>query len=390
MEQVRKMETSTAASIVIRGFLTLAVSIFPLAADAAAKTWYATVGAESDDLGSQGWAFLPNELWIHEKDSVTWTFASDEPHTVTFLLAATVRPTIANDAMFLAPSGSSFPGLPPNDVNSGELCRNPANCPPAPGNTYTVKFPTPGNFKLVCLAHLYMNGTIHVLAASALLPHDQAFYDREATHQSDHLLSDIDHDVEDIDHRGDSDRDDSVSHRVIAGIGQVAATGGGFQTAEIVRFFPETITVHVGDTVEWTNPDPMTNHSITFGVDPAKLRQPNPVVTSGVGVNAILDPDGALHATVSLPTDNVHSGALWPLPADRAVNGPNTGLLPTDPPELSQFPLPAVVLNPVPPPTVAADLNQRYRVTFVHPGIFNYHCAYHDNLGMVGQVIVLP
>jgi len=132
MEQVRKMETSTAASIVIRGFLTLAVSIFPLAADAAAKTWYATVGAESDDLGSQGWAFLPNELWIHKGDSVTWTFASDEPHTVTFLLAATVRPTIANDAMFLAPSGSSFPGSPPNDVNSGELCRNPANCPPHP------------------------------------------------------------------------------------------------------------------------------------------------------------------------------------------------------------------------------------------------------------------
>ena len=39
---------------------------------------------------------------------------------------------------------------------------------------------------------------------------------------------------------------------------------------------------------------------------------------------------------------------------------------------------------------VVADLNQRYRVTFTHAGTFNYHCAYHDNLGMLGQVIVLP
>jgi len=194
------------------------------------------------------------------------------------------------------------------------------------------------------------------------------------------LISGNGHQAEDIDHRGDNEQDDSPSHRVIAGTGEIAATGGGFQTAEIVRFFPETITVHVGDTVEWTNPDPMTNHSITFGVDPAKLRLPNPIVTSGVGVNANLDPDGALHATVSSPTDNVHSGALWPLPADRAINGPNPGLPATDPTDLPQFPLPSVL----------QDLNQRYRVTFTHPGTFNYHCAYHDNLGMLGQVIVLP
>ena len=32
----------------------------------------------------------------------------------------------------------------------------------------------------------------------------------------------------------------------------------------------------------------------------------------------------------------------------------------------------------------------RFRVTFTHPGIFNYIRALHDELGMVGQVIVLP
>jgi plastocyanin len=32
----------------------------------------------------------------------------------------------------------------------------------------------------------------------------------------------------------------------------------------------------------------------------------------------------------------------------------------------------------------------RFRVTFTHPGIFNYICALPDELGMVGKVIVLP
>jgi hypothetical protein len=33
----------------------------------------------------QALAFLPNEIWIHAGDSITWTFPVSEPHTVTFL-----------------------------------------------------------------------------------------------------------------------------------------------------------------------------------------------------------------------------------------------------------------------------------------------------------------
>ena len=32
----------------------------------------------------------------------------------------------------------------------------------------------------------------------------------------------------------------------------------------------------------------------------------------------------------------------------------------------------------------------KFRVTFLHPGTYSYICALHDNLGMVGKVIVLP
>jgi hypothetical protein len=49
------------------------------------KTWFATVGAQSNDKGRQALAFLPNEIWIQAGDSITWTFDVDEVHTVTFI-----------------------------------------------------------------------------------------------------------------------------------------------------------------------------------------------------------------------------------------------------------------------------------------------------------------
>src|SRR5438105_12212823 len=61
-----------------------------VSADAA--QWNATVGAQSNDKGIQALAFLPNEIWIHAGDRITWTFQADENHTVTFLRAGQVRP----------------------------------------------------------------------------------------------------------------------------------------------------------------------------------------------------------------------------------------------------------------------------------------------------------
>jgi plastocyanin len=314
-----------------------------------AATWNITAGAESSDLGRQAAAFLPNELWIHAGDSILWAVTSHDTHTISFLTAGPLRPTVAHDSDVVTPSGSSFDGS--SFVNSGELPF---------GQTYTVKFPAAGNFKLVCLAHVYMNGIVHVLKPSDALPYNQAFYDRQAIDERNHLLAETGH-------RGDDD--DEQRGRVMAGTGEILANGAGYQTAAAVRFFPETITVHTGQTVEWTNFDPMTIHNVTFDGSDAPGQR---------GLNADLDTDGALHAIVGSPTDNVSSGSLRALPADRAVGG-NPGL-PVAFKDLMQWPLPAVV----------ADINPRFRVTFTHPGVYNYRCVFHDNLGMLGRVIVLP
>lgn len=309
----------------------------------AATTWQAAVGAQSNDLGRQGLAFLPNELWVQVGDSITWTFATDEIHTVTFLTQNTIpqqirppRPGVPGGGCpGTTPDGSEFDG---SCITSRELVN---------GQTYTVRFPTAGNFKLVCLVHANMTGTIHVLNLSDTLPHDQAFYDEQARNQGTDLLSDGTRLLV----RGIAAAEEEPGNAVSAGIGEIVATGGGSDTMSVMRFLRGATVVRVGDTVEWTNLDPVTPHTITFGVEPDNVNPPSP--------NVSMDADGARAATITSKSDSVHSGFIQAAPQDR------TGL--------AQAPLGVT----------------RFRVTFTRPGVFNYICALHDDLGMVGRVIVL-
>jgi plastocyanin len=122
----------------------------------------------------------------------------------------------------------------------------------------------------------------------------------------------------------------------------------------VMRFMDATKVIHVGETVEWTTDEAVTSHTITFGAEPDALSQIPP------SANVTTDPDGARHAIMSSPLDAVHSGFITQAPQDR------TGL--------PQSPLSAT----------------RFRVTFTQPGIYPYICVLHDELGMIGQVIVLP
>jgi plastocyanin len=118
-----------------------------------------------------------------------------------------------------------------------------------------LTFPVPGNFKLVCLIHANMTATVHGQDLATPLPHDQAFYDEQGHTQRSHLLSDV---------RASGDGN-AGPNAVTVGAGKIMATGGGSQTGSIVRLLEGTTTVHAGDTVEWTNVDAVTPHTITFG-----------------------------------------------------------------------------------------------------------------------------
>jgi plastocyanin len=320
------------APLSLRRLLLLAALTIPLTLQA--TTWHAFVGAQSHDKGRQALTFLPNEIWIHAGDSITWMFAVDEIHTLTFLLPAQVRPPFPVGCPGTTPTDSSFDGTV--CVNSGTLTE-PAS--------YTVMFPKAGNFKLVCLVHNNMTGIVHVLAAGQPLPHDQAFYDRLAMAEARDLITDQDH----VHSR--SLPTHPSPNDVVAGIGEIAATPGGQQTLSVVRFIHSTTIIHVGQTVEWSNWDPVTPHTVTFGAEPENPQLPSSNVT--------LDADGARHAVISSPTDSVHSGFIV------AALQEQIGL-------------------PLHPITVT-----RFRVTFTSTGTFPFICVLHDNLGMMGKIIVV-
>jgi plastocyanin len=329
--------------------LALAVLSVPRTVQAQ-QNWKATVGGQSKDMGRQAVAFLPNELWIHAGDSITWTFASGDIHTVTFLTVGQVYPfDFTQGCPPISASGAAF---------DGSTCVSSA--PSVTRQTFAVTFPKPGNYEIVCLVHSEMFGVIHVLNTSDFLPHDQAFYDAQAEHERRALLNDRDPLTK---HESHDSMTGMLSAGVIrktksvtAGFGEIAATPGGQEGLSVVRFIDGTIEIHAGDTLEWTNLDPILGHTITFGTVPADLI--NPSCSPSCTVNT--DADGALHATITGAGQNVHSG-LVAASLEDAPGVPQGPILPT-----------------------------RFRITFTAAGTYDYICAFHDNLGMVGKVIVLP
>ena len=332
------------------------------------KTWYATVGAQSNDKGRQALAFLPNEIWIHAGDSITWTFDADELHTVTFIPDEGPRPFF--QTVNGSPSGSQFPDPthPETTVVSSpggfaDLWGIGGQPPPPPafvkGDTFTVNFPTPGNYKQVCLFHNNMTGVVHVLEATQELPHDQDFYDRQAADQRRDLLSD--RDGRSVAACGECAALNSLKARVVtAGTGEISATAGGTQTLSVMRFLADQIFIRAGDTVEWTNQSPVEAHTVTFGTAPTGLAIFSPSAIPPATITTVAD--GALHGEITSPGDSVNSGIIA-----AAAQDPNSGMG-------NQTPLGLT----------------RFRATFPNPGTFPYRCLLHDDLGMKGMVIVFP
>ena len=196
---------------------------------------------------------------------------------------------------------------------------------------------------------------------SKKLPHDQDFYDDQAAAQRKELLSDKDG-VADHDHDGDHDHDHGDSHHghsakntVITGVGEITATPGGSQSVSIMRFMEPVKVIHAGETIEWDNTDPITPHTITFGVEP-------------------VNPDASLRQRAVSPRMRMEPYT------PRSIQT----LITFTPASLQSAPQERIGLPQAPLG------NTRFRITFTHAGVYPYICALHDTLGMVGKVIVLP
>ena len=366
-----------------------------------------SAGAEGDAKLANGcqarqvMAFVPNEIWIHQNDSITWTHATDEGHTVTFLYqpqpatlgvapypAAQQRPSgavgcnayggavSANNSAY-DPSGAA--GL--QCVNSGTIATY--------GATYTVSFPAQGNFKFTCLIHASMFGMVHVLSPSATLPYTQSAYNAQVAQQVVNLASDLVPFGLVV---------NGANPRVYT-VGKILSTGGGWQYGSMFRFVDAhgniitknaPLKVHVGQTVEFLNLDPAEPHTITFGCPTDDTTCP-----VGGGPGAFVDTsgpfgtdgDGARSAVLNTgfdPADETNRDA-------NAKDEINSGLLiaPAQDRAAGLSPLSGTPGTSVPLAEVSPTLN-RFRVTFNATGQYRWICELHDEIGMIGWVNVVP
>jgi len=295
----------------------------------AATVWQDTVGAQTPDKGIQALAYLPNDLWIDAGDSIAWKWGSDEPHTVSLGPTDGVSfqtPETCNGA---ASSTHQCTWNGSGLVTSGAL---------EDGATFTVTFPTAGTFTYKCLLHSNMTGTAHVQAAGAAYPHDQRFYDRQGTEQTQNLIQRGQRILE-----RERDAVEDTRDIIVGNVEPVITTSGGSQSILIPRFVNGDLHIRVGQTLTWTAPDTLAPHTVTFGVEPSNV-----------------------FAAVNLTGP-----------------GESTTL---------STPYPQLMQGPTVSAGVIGDNNAHgttFKATFTTAGTYKYYCAIHDELGMVGTIQVL-
>jgi plastocyanin len=300
----------------------------------AATTWHVNVGAQTPDAGVQANGFFDNNITVDVGDKVTWTEAVGEIHTVTFLSGAPEPPLFFIIGNQLIPNGQAFgPAGGPTYAGSGFVN---SGLFAVPGQTFSLTFTAPGTYSYLCLVHAGMTGTVKVNPAGTAYPASQSDYDRQVLPEQAQLLGQ----GRSLLGQGQAAAAQAGPTSVTVGIGELVP---GVGSLAVLRFVPDQRLVHVGQTVSWTDLDPQTPHTVTFGTEPPGgpfgAYAPSSNVSGG-------------HATLSSPTQSVNSGFIAEDPAFKVSN--------------------------------------TFSATFTAPGTYSYFCALHDDLGMRGTIVVLP
>ncbi len=208
-----------------------------------------------------------------------------------------------------------------------------------PNTTFTLKVAaSPGSYHYRCAFHPKMEGDIMVKAAGAPLP------STDAQNQAA-VKPIIRHDLKVAGQIAEEMEDAAEDAVDIGGTGTEVVAGGGNGVSTVLRFVPQTIEVVVGRKVTFVNRDQWEPHTVTFGPE-----RP---------FNQSLFPYGD-PSNVNAPAQEVNSGVL----ASK------------------------LVLDFVGAPQPPFKANMQYSFTFTKPGVYKYICIFHDEVGMIGQVIV--
>ena len=247
-----------------------------------ARTWTVQVGAQTPSASIQTMNFGTGKIWIDQGDTVRWTVASQEIHTVSFINAAHpdvgYSPTIGYMNTRTRQTSINKPG----QFRSSGIMTTEA--PPAM-RVYTLRFTGTGTFHYICYVHggQMMHGTVVVRRAGTPYPHTQAWYNWR-TKVIDTRL--IEHGLG----LWDSAMGSATSHHIYVGAADMRAM--------VMRFIAGNVTVGVGDSITFDTGQNMglpVPHTVTFGPEPpAPIPVGNPNAWDGTGTlsSGVLLPPG--------------------------------------------------------------------------------------------------
>jgi plastocyanin len=210
--------------------------------------------------------FIPKKLQIHVGDKVT--FKSKQFHTATFLGS-----TPQSEMPLLMPDPTShysgvvdalgvpfwFNGGPPKFIYNPQAFQ-PVGAPVVadaavhsagnfvflPKHQYTFRFTKAGTYKVVCLVHPGMEGTIVVKPKRTKIP--------SRTKVAAAVLKQLSSSWKTA--RSLQSQEPADPYTVYAGVGSATA---------LMAFLPKTLTVPAGTTVTWVENSPSEVHNMTFG-----------------------------------------------------------------------------------------------------------------------------
>jgi plastocyanin len=316
--------------------------------------------------GMEAMAFYPDEITVNAGDRIFYDIHG--LHTVTFLGDQQAPPFLVPEAQALGTPVAvddagrwvlnpavAFPSGPPvhdatGYVNSG--------IPDPTAPPFVLEFTAPGTFEYLCLVHpAMMKATVVVQEQGAERPHDQAYYDEQAHAQMEAVLEQGRALIEQYSQASQATpvAEGGTTWEVAAGVGE--------EQAQVMRFLPDQLEIHAGDTVQWTQRSGTEPHTVTFpGEAPPPeliLVEPQPAGPPLLILNPeVMEPAGG-------PTYDGTSFA-------------NSGWLQE---ESVEFP-------------EGVEFPQTWELTFDQPGEYRYHCALHagaeagELMGMVGTIIV--
>lgn len=300
---------------------------------AGAMDWPVETGGVADQYALQALDFYPNTITIDAGDSVTYQIeggVGSDAHTVTFVPPKMKIPSPLDPKDESPHGGTTVNGK--KFVSSGILVG---------GQTFTLLFPKPGSYRILCLFHEpAMESTVVVQKAGARYPHSVKYYQKIGNSE---------------------EKDDIAAARASVSLfpfkpgGTTLAAGidpGLVQyppsDATVLRYVDTRkagkvaasgdLTIKVGTVVTWVNETANEPHTVTLNVA-GKKKLPN------------IPPD---------PPINFKRHGITKYDGSKIVNS-------------------GTFLGGTP-----------VRIMFTKAGKFYYGCIYHDNSGMDGTITVTP